>query len=148
MMNKGKIFQYSKSEKFQIGQNTGKFSKSFFINVFPLHQKRFFFLKIMQAFSKKIKKTSYTLLRKTGKYCEKFLRGHNILPYLKLFGLRVLEYFSSIHQKRLRRLFIFFWKSLHYFQKKTLKKNIKTSYMLCFLVFFYKRLSTAYRKMV
>ena len=29
-----------------------------------------------------------------------------------------LQYFPIIHQKRVRRLFIFFWKSLHNFQEK------------------------------
>ena len=59
--------KYCKSEKFQIGPNTEKIVKCFLINVFPPHQKRLL-KKIIQAFFFKIKKTSYTLLRKKIKY--------------------------------------------------------------------------------
>ena len=49
LMKNGKNLS-KKSEKFQIGQNTKKFSKCFFfIGVFPPHQQRIF-LKINQAF--------------------------------------------------------------------------------------------------
>ena len=68
--------------------------------------KSFFFLKIMQAFLKKNKKTSYTLLMNNGK----------VLQVRKVSNRA--EYFSVIHQKRVRRLFIFFLKSLHHFLKK------------------------------
>ena len=49
----------NKYEKFQIGPNTENFPSVFFINVFPPHQKRFFFKNNASFLKKKIKKTSY-----------------------------------------------------------------------------------------
>ena len=69
--------KYCKSDKFPLGPNTGKFSKRFFKNVFPPHQKRL--KKKIAAFKNVLKRrlTRFRLI--TEKYCksEKFPIGHN-----------------------------------------------------------------------
>ena len=96
--------------------------------------KNIFFSKIMQAFKKNKKKTSYTLLMKNGKILQvwKVSNRSEYSALLETIGLAIffrfspkaslfwkwLQYFPVIHQKRVRRLFIFFLKKLALFLKK------------------------------
>ena len=83
--------KYCKYEKFQIGPNTGTFSKCFFYKCLSTAPKVYFFENNASFLKKRIKKTSYT--QSNGKYCKckKFQIGYITGKFSKCFFYKRLS---------------------------------------------------------
>ena len=92
--------------------NNGKIQMFFFMNIFPLHQKRLFKKNNASFLKKNLKDVLHALDEK-----RKNIASPKRAEYYSLFET-FRKYFPLIHQKHVRRLFFFFWKSLHNFHKK------------------------------